>query len=452
MTQVKKGIKIVQYHEGWASKVAKMWNLSRDGWGGDTRVMTEEQVKKKEANSDNIELYLAVDGDEVVGYCGLSEYKEDTGSLYIPLLNVRSDYHGKKIGKMLLLRALNKTIELGWPRLDLYTWAGNTKAVPLYKKCGFFWEDRDDTTHLMNFIPQVLNTELLRPVLDELDWYDSSERVIEVKPDGTKDNGFTFYEYSWRNENKFARVQFERTGRGISLIETDAYLLQISLKDHEVIEQEEQYYQIKLVNKTGKPVNLKASGTGHDRVQYTLNVDMMVEKEAVISEVMMVKPGEEPSIWRTHPYLSVNVSIDGQECELKLGVFPVQPAKIEASFTGNLCYLNKETSIELVVKNNLKEEADFKISFPNSVLVTLPIQHFSVHIPAGTRKNIAVPLVVRKNGFYKPNLLIKAKKQDGIELNFEHGISTAFKGLGTKFGGESKDYWHLYNGLLQSKC
>jgi ribosomal protein S18 acetylase RimI-like enzyme len=450
MNHVKNAIEIVQYNEGWAKEVAKMWNLSRDGWGGDTRVMTEEQVKKKEANSDNIELYLAIDGEEVVGYCGLSEYKEDSGSLYIPLLNVRSDYHGKKIGKMLLLRALEKTIELGWPRLDLYTWPGNTKAVPLYKKCGFFWEDRDDTTHLMNFIPQVLNTPLLRPVFSELDWYNSSDRMIEVKPDGTKENGFTFYEYSWKNEDKFARVQFERTGRGISLIETDEFMLQLSSKDHELIEQVQQNFEIKFINKTGNPVSFKVAGLSNERVQYSVETEIMVEKEAVISENVMIKPGEEPSVWRTHPFVNITVWIDGQECELRLGVFPVQPAKIEASYSGNLCYLNKETAIELVVKNNLKEEAAFEILFPTSDQVSLSSNHISAQIPAGARKNIKVPLVVKKHGFFQPTLQIKAQQPDGTELQFDQEISIAFKGLGEKFGGESKDYWHIYNGLLQA--
>ncbi|MFD0960511.1 hypothetical protein [Paenibacillus chungangensis] len=59
---------------------------------------------------------------------------------------------------------------MGWPRLDLFTWAGNTKAVPLYKKCGFFWEKKDDSVHLMNFIPTVLQTEALLPSLERLDW------------------------------------------------------------------------------------------------------------------------------------------------------------------------------------------------------------------------------------------------------------------------------------------
>jgi ribosomal protein S18 acetylase RimI-like enzyme len=449
MTHVKNAIEIVQYNEGWAKEVAKMWNLSRDGWGGDTRVMTEEQVKKKEANSDNIELYLAVDGHEVVGYCSLSEYKEDTGSLYIPLLNVRSDYHGKKIGKMLVLRALEKTIELGWPRLDLYTWAGNTKAVPLYKKCGFFWEDRDDTTHLMNFIPQILNTPLLSPVFSELDWYESSNRIIEVKPDGTKENGFTFYEYSWKNEEKFARVQFERTGRGISLIETEDFHLQICLNGHEVIEQVQKSFEIKFINKTGNPVSFRASGSSENRVQYSVETELMVEKEAVISESLIVKTGDEPSVWRTHPYVAIKVWIDGQECELRLGVFPVQPAKVEASYSGNLCYLNKSSVIDLVVKNNLKEEAKFEILFPASDQVTLSSNQFLIKIPAGARKHFKVPLIVKRHGFYQPKLLVKATQLDGTELQFEQGLSIAFKGLGEKFGGEAKEHWHIFNGLLQ---
>jgi ribosomal protein S18 acetylase RimI-like enzyme len=450
MTQVKKGIQVVQYNEGWAKGIAKMWNLSRDGWGGDTRVMTEEQVITKEAHSENIQLYLAIDGDEVVGYCSLSEYKEDTGSLYIPLLNVRPDYHGQKIGKMLVLRALEKTIELGWPRLDLYTWPGNTKAVPLYKKCGFFWEDRDDITHLMNFIPLVLKTPLLSSVFTELNWYDSSVRQIEVKPDGVKENGFTFYEYSWRNENKFARVQIERSGRGLNLIETDEYLLQILLDEHEIIEQNNQTFKIRFVNKTEKPVTIKATGSSNERVEYNINAEMVVDQETIITEVLSVKPGEEPNAWRTHPYFSVSVWVDGKECELRLGVFPVQPAKIESSSSGGLSFLNKETFIDLEIKNNLKEETDFMIIFPESEQVLLERNQYSVPLTAGGRKTISIPITVNAHGFYNPVLKVTAKKADGTKTTFEQNISIAFKGLGEKFGGETKTSWHIYNGLFQA--
>jgi ribosomal protein S18 acetylase RimI-like enzyme len=451
MTQATKEIQIVQYHEGLAKQIAKMWNLSRDGWGGDTRVMTEEQVKTKEAHSENIELYLALDGEEVVGYCSLSEYKEDTGSLYIPLLNVRPDYHGKKIGKILVLKALEKTIELGWPRLDLYTWPGNTKAVPLYKKCGFFWEDRDDSTHLMNFIPTVLHTPLLKSVFANLDWYNSSARQIEVKPDGQKVNGFTFYEYSWQKENTFARVQFERTGRGMNLIETDDFLLEIHLSDHEIIEQEARSFEIRLTNKTDLPMSFKAHGHGEDRVQYRIDSELTVHDNAVISGELMVQPGEEPSNWKTHPYVSVTVWVNNQECELRLGVFPVPPATLSATYSGNLSYLNQNTSIHLEIKNNLKEHCQFTIEIPENELVQLEQDTFNVNLDSGQRRTISIPLTIYKFGFYHPTLNVTALKMDGTHFQFQQQISAAFKGFGVKFGGESKEHWFTFNGLTQLK-
>lgn len=363
MIQSTDKIVIAEYHEGFAAGIAKMWNLSRDSWGGDTSVMTEEQVKTKEANNGNITLYLALDGEEVVGYCGLSEYKEDTGSLYIPLLNVRPDYHGRKIGKMLVLKALQKTIELGWPRLDLYTWPGNVKAVPLYKKCGFFWEDRDDTTHLMNFIPAVHQTQLLKPAFEKLDWYSSSMREIDVKPDGIKESGFTFYEYLWESGEVSARVRFERTGRGISLIETDDYLLELSMDHHEVIENEIQNFQLKLINKTGVPVSFKAEGNNQGRVEAVFEHDLMAESDTVITGQFIVHEGEEPSIWKTHPSLEVKVWVNGEECELRLGLLPKQPAKITGGSKGNLRFINQEAELEIEVENTLKKTPYFTFHF-----------------------------------------------------------------------------------------
>lgn len=450
MSQMTNTIIIEEYREEHANAIAKMWNLSRDSWGGDTRVHTEKSVKTKEANAGNIALYLAIDGEEVVGYCSLSVYKEDTGSLYIPLLNVRPDYHDKKIGKMLVMKAVEKTIELGWPRVDLFTWPGNVKAVPLYKKCGFFWEDRDDTTHLMNFIPAVLNTPLLKPVITKLDWYNSSMREIEVKPDGLKENGFTFYEYEWADEQTSARVRFERSGRGISFIETDDYLLELKMADHEVIEELPQKVELIFVNKTEKPAVLKVEGKDHERVVSTVKEELLVEKRVVISEQVIFKKGEEPSEWKTHPFFSVNVSINGEECELKLGVKPKQPAKLTAKTDGNLSFLGQKKVLELEVENSLKEEAVFELVFPHDEHVELEQSMFSVSLKKNERKLVEIPVVVKKFGYYQPRVSIVARKENGSELTFDHYlIGIALKDFGEKFGGETKDYWHIYNGIYQ---
>ena len=206
-------IQIEKYRPELAAAIADMWNDSHESFGGGNSRMTAQQVRQREESADTLALYLALDGERVVGYCKICEYREDTGALYVHLLNVHPDYHGQKIGKQLLLQVIDDTITLGWPRLDLYTWQSNTKAVPLYKKCGFFWEDRDETTHLMNFIPTVVRTEALASHFEYFDWYQDSVREITLAPDGIKQNGFDYYRYEWEKSGKKLRVEFERRGR-----------------------------------------------------------------------------------------------------------------------------------------------------------------------------------------------------------------------------------------------
>jgi len=62
----------------------------------------------------------------------------------------------------------------------------------------------------MNFIPTVLKTEAIMDYFKDTDWYNDSKRVIEVKPDGKKENGFDYFEYIWEKSGKALRAEFER--------------------------------------------------------------------------------------------------------------------------------------------------------------------------------------------------------------------------------------------------
>ncbi|UII54539.1 GNAT family N-acetyltransferase [Cytobacillus spongiae] len=441
-----KSIQVVEYHEGLAAGIAKMWNMSRDSWGGDSRIHTEEEIKRKEENSGNIALYLAVEGDEVVGYCSLCPYKEDVGSLYIPLLNVRPDYHGKKVGKLLVLKALEKTIELNWPRLDLYTWPGNTKAVPLYKKTGFFWEDRDDVTHLMNFIPYVLHTPLLKPIFSELDWYKDSVREIKVQPDGAVTNGFTFYEYEWKKGDHYARVQFERSGRGMRLIETNDLEVELALSDQEVIEDDTVPFTLRVKNKKNTPFPLKAVAHSHERIGCDFKVERLVEDELTITGDCHILHGEEVSIWHTHPTLTITVWIDGEACELKLGMNPKKPAKLKGKKAGNLAFLAKKTHFQVEIQNNFKEAAHYQLYFPEDELLELEVGVFQVELAGNERKTITIPAVIKEFGFYQPTITVEAMKANGTILKYTDKIGIPFKGFGEKFGGETDEFWKICNG------
>lgn len=440
-------ITIVDYRPELAAAIAEMWNKSRDGWGGGTSVTTEEQVRQQEANSDNINLFIAMDGDVVVGYCGLSEYREDEGALYIPLLNVRVDYHGKKIGKLLLLKAIERSIELGWPRLDLYTWPGNTKAVPLYKKCGFFWEERDDSTHLMNFIPSVLSTDAIKDFFSEADWYQNATRMIEVRPDGRKENGFDFFEYVWEKNNKKLRMEFERRGRGLRLIETDDYLISATVDKSELVFGKEYGIRYDILNKSGNPLAVTLIGHDDKNISYSFEKQVEVSDKAEIEGTFFVKEIEEEiSVWRTHPTVSTTLMINGKEAKFKLGIVPKFPANVTAKEPSQESFIGGSSQFYLDIENNFSEVVEFRLQLPTASFIKLEQEEYTLSLKAKEKRSIAIPYVLQNFGFYQARIEIFAQLGNGEQISYVKRIGLAFKGIGAKFWGECDEYWHMYSG------
>ncbi len=448
MTQVVDQIKIVEYEPSYAAAVAEMWNNSQDGWGGGNTVQTEEQVLKQEANSTNLHLYLALEGEKVVGYCSLSEYREDEGALYIPLLNVRGDYHGKKIGKKLVLKALERVIELKWPRLDLYTWPGNTKAVPLYKKCGFFWEERDDATHLMNFMPTVLHTEAVQEYFKDLNWYESSTRTIEIKPDGVTENDFHYYEYSWDKRGEMLKMQFERFGRGLRSIETDDYKISATVEDFKLVFGSRYSVRYNIKNKSGNPLTVSLRGSGNKNIQFFFETDYLDVKDEEVIEApfFLDRIEEEQSVWRTHPTVDTNVLINGKTAKLQVGVLPKFPANVSCHTDQNLSFIGQSSSLYVDIENNYKETVAFSFTLPESELFSSVKNKIDVTLQPKSRCSTPIEYTLKKHGFYSPEVEITAAKADGSQVVFKRKVSVAFKGIGARFCGESEETYNVYNG------
>ncbi|WP_033445765.1 GNAT family N-acetyltransferase [Ornithinibacillus scapharcae] len=440
-------IKIVKYDESYASRVADMWNHSRDGWGGANTVDTEESIINRERNSTNIHTYLALEGEKVVGYCGFSEYRDDEGALYIPLLNVRDDYHGKKIGKKLLLTALEETIHLKWPRLDLYTWSGNTKAVPLYKKCGFFWEDRDDSTHLMNFMPTVLHTEAVADFFQDTSWYDASTREIEVKPDGRVENDFHYYEYKWEKENAELRMEFERTGRGIRLIETKDYIISANIPEHQLVFGDHYPVRYSITNKSSKPLHIDIKGISDKNIRFSLEKSLEVIDSAEVTGTFYIGPiEEEQNSFRTHPTVQSVVTINGKQAVFKVGILPKYPAQVAAYFPEDLSFVGKESVFYLDLKNNFSEKVRFELEFPVSKLMDIQSSKLNIEIDPKNKQSIAIPFVVKAHGYYDAALQVRAIKENGDVVDFTRLIGIPLRGIGASFYGEDEEIIQLFNG------
>lgn len=439
-------ISIVPYLPEWAPGVADMWNASRDSWGGGNSITTAEQIRQEEANSDALAVYLAVAGQVVVGYCSLAEYREDTGALYIPLLNVRPEYHGKKVGRMLLARVLEETVKLGWPRLDLYTWAGNTKAVPLYKKFGFFWEDRDDSTHLMNMIPTVLRTEALAPYFEELDWYRDSTREIVVEPDGRKENGFDYFTYSWEKGEVRVRVEFERLGRGMRLIETEDYLLSAEVEKLELVFGREYQIRYRIVNKSGKPLHLSMKGESNETIRFDYQQELEVTGETLLSASFFVDEiAEEQSVWRTHPQVTTRMQINGKAALFQVGILPKFPASLGLQIPG-FTYPEQTTRFYLDVENNFAEEAEFSFELPSRPFLHIEEQRHTLRLQGKERISLPLTGTLQEYGFYETDVQVDARLGNGTAVSFAKKIGAAFTGSGALLSGETEQTWQIHHG------
>ena len=178
-------VTIREYSDADAAGVAAMWNESNKGWPGGFLgfiELTERRIREKMRQRDYVSVFLALVGKKVVGYCSVNEHSDDPNVAYVELLNVHPKYHGRKIGKRLLLAAVEKSIERGYDRLDLHTWPGNIKAVPLYKKTGFFWVPKTQV-YMQNFIPLVFQNPIARRFFESANWYSAQVRDLSVEPD-----------------------------------------------------------------------------------------------------------------------------------------------------------------------------------------------------------------------------------------------------------------------------
>jgi ribosomal protein S18 acetylase RimI-like enzyme len=88
-------------------------------------------------------VFVAVDGDEVVGFVSCSERRHFAGAAdaYIGELVTAAGAEGRGVGRAMLDRAEQWARERGYERITLETGARNTRALRLYEHLG--WEPED---------------------------------------------------------------------------------------------------------------------------------------------------------------------------------------------------------------------------------------------------------------------------------------------------------------------
>jgi len=454
LKKLSNGIEIVEYDDSLAEAIADMWNKSGDGWGGSffSGVQSAENVITENNSGAFFKVYIAMNGDEAVGYCSLSRYWKDENTAYVQLLNVRPDFHGKKIGKELVLMCLEETIALNMPRLDLHTWSGNTKAMPLYKKCGFFWEDRTDTTLLSNFIPTVFSTELIKDFFDAADWYTDSTRVIDTEPDGKKVDKFELYEYSWEKDCEKLRVGFEKSGRRINLIETNDYVIEMTAPNHELAYGISYPCTFTVKNKSGKNLDVEITAKNDDVISFEGSWSENVTNEASFEGAFSVGAiTEELDKMRVHPCVLADVSVNGKIAEFGLGIEPMFPINISLAKREQVAKAGLVEDVYIDLTSNFSANATVKFKLPENPLLQFSQSDFEAKVESG--KSISLPLSAKtlSCGYVGIPIDFEIEMENGEKARSTRQLHIVNQGLSEKFSFETNDCFGAANGLWHIK-
>lgn len=189
-----------------------------DSWPGgfnEGNPFTAEEVLDFKKKSDDIRVIVAYDGDRIVGHCDVSPHPQDLEAAYVGLLGVNPAFQGKGYGKAMLIEAAETAAKAGLRRIDLHTWAGNLKAVPLYKRVGYNWFP--NTRVLMeSHIPGIISNPLFRAFFDRHYWYDAYKPAIKQEPDEIVEEGIGVFKYHFEGENgDILDVTIDREAKGI---------------------------------------------------------------------------------------------------------------------------------------------------------------------------------------------------------------------------------------------
>lgn len=260
--------------------LVRMWKESRSGWPpgffGASEI-SAASVEQEEKSSGRLFSTLALEDQRVVGYCRTCPYAGEPDASYVSLINVVPDRHGTGIGKALLLDAVSRSAEMDMNRIDLHTWPANMKAVPLYKKTGFFWVP-DTKVYMQNYIPWLLRRKEFQSFLGGDDWYGLFNRQLQVEPDVLKtDSGREIFRYSFLNEGKSFTAEFDKRGRCPSKIEYPGFSAELSVSSGS------QFF-------AGKPVKVSLAGTGFSIESALVSSADCLEWEESGDNGILIKP------------------------------------------------------------------------------------------------------------------------------------------------------------------
>jgi len=297
--------------------------------GGD---FSPEGIREWLLKSSYLNVWLAWSGDDVVGVLKYCRYFNDPECTYVDFLQVQPDFHGKGVGKALLITCVDKAIDECVKRLDLNTWAANTKAVPLYKRTGFFWRPRQSWVHMYNFLPLVLSNPLVEDFVGDSHWYSVLQQPAEIKEDADLVYGCHYHRYIFEKDDRRMEVAVDPSTAGIAGISSDWISIRVEVPGITHVAGLKHPVRWVLESNAGKPLEIKIKCDSGRPVRYKFKEKFELEGEETFDSVAEVDASGRPESinWYGKP-LTCKIEIDDREMEFRPGLRVVPPFEVTTS-------------------------------------------------------------------------------------------------------------------------
>ena len=364
-----------------AERLADLFNDMDDAWpGGFSRglAFTAEKMQDMAKRMRREAMLVVTHEDEFVGYCDMEAQAGQKEQLYISLLGARLSHHGKGVGKMLLQEMVRRASIAGFRQLTLYTWAGNTKAVPLYKKTGFHWVP-ETQVFMRNYVPAILSSPAGNAFFQQRDWYACQVRDLTVAPDDIKLEGMKVYPYRFQEGDDFLNITFDAQGHGITAIETPRYSVRCIIPVEEAAAGDIAPIRWHVETRSEKPVELILLIESEDGLilqgmeRLTVHEQVTIEKEIAIAPNAAPLPGD-----RRARRVRSTLILDGDPILLETGVKVVRP--VEILYGGQALIPGQATKIVVGLKSNLDRPVEGRLSLeiPPGLECMDPSQPYSI--------------------------------------------------------------------------
>jgi ribosomal protein S18 acetylase RimI-like enzyme len=343
-----------------ATKLAVMWNESDDQWPGTFTggvPMTAERMRDWLDREKGLAILVVDDPSEerIVGYGSLWEERDKENLCYVAVLNVHPAYQRKSLARRMLTQMIDQAVELGYHQMNIETWPGNLKSVPLYKKVGFFWVP-DTNVHMENFIPLIRQMPVAQIFFQKHDWYTTFKRELLQIEDDERRGAMKVYGYHWEEDGEEFSIWIDREAKapmGVEITELAAYA---ELDDINPALGLSYPIRWRVVNKRNEPVNVAVIANGDPGIQISHQSAFLLNggEERVVEGRFTVSPTIKP-VKKDRPAHRIRtvLVIGDQAVELSTGVRSRPPLEISTEPAIPVLLPSQPSTIHVQLRNRL---------------------------------------------------------------------------------------------------